>query len=358
MRRRNVLRATGVAGLAGLSGCIGMFETQSARSAGQGEFTTVANRKEQAYYPTHKDEMAMLGMGGQGRYKVGLMYSLPHVFWTITGTTTNRAKIGEEATAHMMATIWDEKTGTVLPTANVSAEILKDGKTVDSRDLWPMLSQNMGYHFGDNVALDGNGTYTAKLDVGAMQATRMGKLQGAFGERTTLEVQFEHTREKLGNLGYTNLPEKQGKPGAVKPMKMGKMPVAQVPTKQNLPGTGLGAAASGDAKFLVATTEENPHFVADGKSYLAVSPRTPYNRYPLPLMGLSATLKRGGNTVFDGELDAVLDPELGYHYGTAVDSLQSGDQLTLTVQAPPQVARHEGYETAFVQFSEMRLQLA
>ncbi|WP_158059414.1 iron transporter [Halorussus halophilus] len=357
MQRRDFLRATSVAGIAGLAGCTGMFETQSARSAGQGSFTTVANRKNAVYYPTHKDEMTMLGMGGKGRYKVGLMYSLPHTFWNISGRNTNRAKVGEEVTAHFMATIWDKQTETVLPTANVSAELLKDGETVDSRQLWPMLSQNMGYHFGDNVNLDGDGKYTAKLDIGAMQAKRMGELQGAFGEGTTLEVEFDHSRKKLGDLGYTNLPDKQGKAGAISPMDM-KMPISQLPTKKDLPATGLAAGASGDAKFLAFTTEENPHFVADGKSYLGVSARTPYNRYPLPFMGLAATLKRDGETVFDGDFSTAMDPELGYHYGVGVDSLKSGDQLTLTVNAPPQVARHEGYETAFLQMSKMEMELA
>lgn len=368
MERRDFLRTSAVGLVTGLAGCTSTFGGQSGTtqqtgtttegSVGDANFTTVANREEKVYYPTHKDEMMMLGMGTSGRYKVGLMYSLPHTFWTITGQNTNRVQVGGGTTAHFMATIWDEETKTVLPTANVSAEITKDGETVDSRDLWPMLSQNMGYHFGDNLSLDGDGTYTAKLDVGAMQAERMGELQGAFGEGATVEVEFDHSRSKLGDLGYTNLPDKQGKPGAISPMKMMDMPIAQVPKKEDLPGTGLAAGASGDAKFLVLTTDENPHFVADAKSYLAVSPRTPYNRYPLPLMGLSATLTRGGNTVYEGDLEAVLDPELGYHYGTAVDNLESGDQLTLSVNAPPQVARHEGYETAFVQMSKMEMELA
>jgi len=49
-------------------------------------------------------------------------------------------------------------------------------------------------------------------------------------------------------------------------------------------------------------------------------------------------------------LTRTLDPELGYHYGAALpESLASGDELTLTVDTPPQLARHEGYERAFLQ---------
>ncbi|WP_128478689.1 iron transporter [Halorussus pelagicus] len=352
MQRRDLLRAAGPLGLAGLAGCMGTFETQS---SAQSRFTTVEDRTEKVYYPSHIDGMTMVGMGGDGRYKVGLMYSLPHAFWTITGTDLNLAQVGEDATAHLMATLWDSETGTVLPTSEIRATILKGGEEIDSRRLWPMLSQNMGYHFGDNVRLDGNGTYTARLSVSAMQARRMGELRGAFGEGTTIEVEFEHRRGKLGDLSLKQLPDKKGDAGAIEPMEM-KMPLAQVPERDDLPNV-LATGTSGDADFAVFAPDESPHFVPDGQSYLAVSSRTPYNRYPLPFMSLSATLTRGGSSVYDDILRAALDPQLGYHYGAAVESVESGDSLTLTVDAPPQVARHEGYETAFVQMPELELSL-
>jgi hypothetical protein len=331
---------------------MGTFETQS---SSQSRFTTVEDRTEKVYYPTHIDGMAMVGTGGKGRYKVGLMYSLPHAFWTITGTDLNLARVGEDATAHLMATLWDSETETVLPTSEIRATILRAGEEVDSRPLWPMLSQNMGYHFGDNVQLNGSGTYTVRLSVGAMQARRTGDFRGAFGEGTTVEVQIEHTRNKLGNLSLEQLPDKKGDAGAIEPMDV-KMPVAQVPERGDLPNV-LATGVSGDADFVAFAPDESPHFVPDGKSYLAVSPRTPYNRYPLPFVSLSAELSRGGNAVFDDILRSALDPELGYHYGAAVDSLASGDSLTVTVDAPPQVARHEGYETAFVKMPEMEMTL-
>jgi hypothetical protein len=350
MQRRDFLRASAPLCLAGLAGCTGMFETQSASSS---QFTTVENREDRVYYPTHIDGMKMVGMGGQGRYEVGLMYSRPHPFWTITSTDLNLAQVGEAVTAHLMATIWDGETETVLPTANVSAKILKDGDEVDSRQLWTMLSQNMGYHFGDNVKLDGDGTYTAELSISAMQARRMGALQGAFGEQTTIDVEFEHTREKLGDVSYEQLPNEKGTAGAIEPMDM-KMPIAQVPAYDALPNA-FGTGSSGDADFVAFSPDENPHFVSEDETYLAVSPRTPHNRYPLPFMSLSAKLTRGGETVYDDILRDTLDPDFGYHYGTAVESIQSGDELSIIVDAPPQVSRHEGYETAFVEMPEMQM---
>ncbi|WP_135829311.1 DUF7350 domain-containing protein [Halorussus halobius] len=352
MERRDFLRAGAGLGMAGLAGCMGLFETQSALSR---QFTTVEDREEQVYYPTHEEGMAMLGMGKSGRYRAGLMYSIPHAFWTITGTDLDLNQVGDDVTAHVMATIWDDETGTVLPTANVSGTFYADGEETDSRSLWTMLSQNMGYHFGDNVAFDGDGTYTAELSVGAMQTRRMGDLRGAFEEGTTVDVEFEHSRDELSELPYEQLPDRKGDAGALDPMGM-DAPLAQVPKLGDLPGM-LATSASGDADFAVFRPDENPHFVGDDRTYLAVSPRTPYNRYPLPFMSLSATLRRDGSTVFDDALDPAVDPDLGYHYGAGVDSLESGDSLTLTVDAPPQISRHEGYETAFVRMPEMTMTL-
>jgi len=96
----------------------------------------------------------------------------------------------------------------------------------------------------------------------------------------------------------------------------------------------------------------------DGETYLAISPRTPYNRYILPQMPLSATLTRDGETVFEGALSAAIGPDRGYHYGAAVDSVEPGDELTVTVDSPPQVSRHEGYETAFRSMADISMTVA
>jgi hypothetical protein len=71
-------------------------------------------------------------------------------------------------------------------------------------------------------------------------------------------------------------------------------------------------------------------------------------------MSLSATVTRDGTATFDDVLAPTFDPDLGYHYGAVAD-VQSGDDLALSVDLPPQVARHEGYETAFFSFDEMSL---
>ena len=70
-------------------------------------------------------------------------------------------------------------------------------------------------------------------------------------------------------------------------------------------------------------------------------------------MALSGTLQRNGQTVFNGALKPTLDPELRYHYGTVLGSVESGDELRISIETPPQVARHEGYKTTFLDMSSM-----
>lgn len=93
---------------------------------------------------------------------------------------------------------------------------------------------------------------------------------------------------------FKQLSEKKGTKGAVDPMQMKKVPLAQVPPKEQLPGTPVGEATSGDAQFIVTTLTSAPTGIDGSGPYLAVSPRTPYNRYPLPFMSLSGRLHAMG----------------------------------------------------------------
>jgi hypothetical protein len=48
---------------------------------------------------------------------------------------------------------------------------------------------------------------------------------------------------------------------------------------------------------------------------------------------------------------------LKYHYGTEIEPLKSDDSLTIAIQAPPQTARHDGYETAFINMADIQVTL-
>jgi hypothetical protein len=211
-----------------------------------------------------------------------------------------------------------------------------------------MLSQPMGYHFGDNVTLDGDGTYTVTVETAAPSLRRSGDLGGGGGGAFEFEMDF--SRETLEGITVNTFPDRKGDRGAVGPMEMEMLPLAFAPEFGGSSVSRLGTESSGDATILAAEFEDGARFGAgESQSYLAVSPRTPHHGYVIPGMSLDATVTRGGETVFDGQLTKTLDPDLNFHYGTAVDPLESGDEVTVEFVAPPQVARHEGYETAFLE---------
>jgi len=365
MDRRRFL-ASGLALASGaLAGCRSMFETRSARAP-----PLVEDRPDAVYYPTHVEGMQMAGMQSAGDFKIALTYSFPHRFWLVTGQRRKQVTLEGSSSLHLMTTIWDPDTGMVVPNNSVSVRITSEGEQVDERDLWPMLSQNMGVHAGDNIPLDGDGTYEVALDIGAIQARPTGDFEGQF-ERAETSFTLEFSQQTLEETSFTRLSDKEGKTGAVDPMDMERVPAASTPDPEALPGTLLGSPKRGDAVFATTLLESPPRgFESDGDdgsnddeigttggdgTYLAVSPRTPYNGYPLPFTGVQATVTHAGSAAFDDTLTSVFDPDLGHHYGATVGPVDSGDEIEFDVVTPPQLARHEGYETAFFDFDAMSL---
>jgi hypothetical protein len=351
MRRRAFLAAGGAALGAATAGCQSLLETGSTRSP-----PLVDDRPEAVYVPTHVEGMEMVGMATSERYRFGLSYSFPHRFWLVTGDRVRQVEIGDGDTIHLMLTAWDAETGTVIPTSNAVVTASRGGEVVVSEtSLWPMLSQNMGVHFGDNVGLDGDGTYGVDLDFGPVETRLAGALAGTLGEQASATVQMEFSQQDVEDISFEEFGSRAGQEGAVDPMGMGENPTGQAPPAENLPGELLGEATSGDAAFVATALSRVPEGVEGEGTYLAVSARTPYNRYPLPFMSLSATLSRDGETAFEGDLTGTLHPEIGHHYGAVVDGVRAGDTLRIAVDAPPQVARHEGYETAFVEMDTVEV---
>jgi len=376
MHRRRFLAAGAAAASAGLAGCRSLFQTRSARSP-----PLVSDRPDAVYVPSHVEGMEMVGTAAAGDFRVSLTYSYPHRFWLVSGDGTNQVEIEGSDSLHLMTTVWDPETGTVLPHGSVTTTITRDGESLTSgKSLWPMLSQNMGVHAGDNLALDGDGTYEVEVTVPPLPTRRAGALRDRFGELASTTFSLEFSQSTLEGISYETLSDRQGERDALDPMEMEMMPVSATPPPGELPGALVGEGTSGDARFVVSRLDSPPAGVgAEGgestatetatddsgggssgpdaggeRSYLAVSMRTPYNGYPIPQASLSATVDRGGTTVSDGSLTPTVDPDLGYHYGAVAD-VESGDDLTLSVDAIPQIARHEGYETAFLAFDELSM---
>ena len=342
MNRRRFLTGTGLAGVSLLAGC-GSFETESTRAP-----PLVENRPDATYRPTHMEGMGMVGMAQAGDYTVGLTYSFPHRFWTVTGSDAERVEIRDADSVHLMATVWDDETDLVLPvSAGLSITVEQDGETVDDKPPWPMVSQNMGFHYGDNYALDGDGLYQIRVRVNGMGERRFGSLSDRFGEAGEATVEFDYARAARDELSYEEFPERQGEAAAVGLMDMSMIPTSQVPAPDDLPGTLLGTAAGSDEVY-AATWLSEADFLGPEESYLAVSVRTPYNRIPLPMMSLDATVDADGESPFDDTLSAAIHPEMGYHYGAVVEAATPEPAVSVDVVSPPQVSRHEGYETAFI----------
>ncbi|WP_254824096.1 DUF7350 domain-containing protein [Haloglomus halophilum] len=364
MDRREFLRAGGVAGALALAGCTGTdggdggggaspTPTPAGGSGGTPTQADDASLPEGVYVQRFSETMAMQGTETADGYAAGLMYAAPHVFWNVVGSELEQTPKESSDSVHLMAVVWDPETNTVLPEVGVSVEILQNDSLVSQEVIYPMLSQRMGFHWGGNFPLDGDGEYVARVSIGGMSTRRTGAFEGKFGEPTTIDLPFAFNETERSKVTVEEL-EQYGQRGAVQPMEMGMMPQAYAPAKADLPGEFLAETTSDDAVFLSTQLSGDTASRFGAEHYLATSTRTPYNRIVLPSMAVEATVTRDGETVFDGALARTLDPDLGYHYGAAVEGgVQAGDEVELRVPTPPQVARHEGYERAFLQMEPM-----
>jgi hypothetical protein len=400
---RRAFLAAGAAATGALAGCIGGDdedgngnggnETNGDEGDGEPSSPDVVNSSnapttpsvedppDAVYLPTHQESMEHLGTVEAGEYAVMPMLTYPHKFWLVSGT--EREAVTPDSTGvHLMATVWDAETGEVLPVdTGAQLRLTRDGDLVDQRAPWPMISQTMGFHFGDNVPLPEQGTYAVEFDltpIGGDTVRKTGEFADRFTEPRTVRFEFEFDQEFQESVvnGVEYLDEDRwGEPGALDPMagmggmddnggdsggmddegeddgnggmEMG-MPFSDLQPADAYPGEDLGTPTSGDATFVVRYLEETR--LSEDSGYLLVSPRTPYNRVPLADMALSV------EGALEGELVQTLDSEVGHHYGIAGD-LASGEQLDLVVESPPQVARHRGYETAFLEMPPMGVEV-
>ncbi|MFC7229476.1 fe2+ transport protein [Salinirubellus salinus] len=353
MRRRTFL-AAGAVGLAGLAGCTSLGGTGDPTPTATAEPTDTSTATptgsesdlpDGVYVQSFRESMAMQGTAQSGEFAAGLMYAAPHAFWNVNGTDLQ--KTPRTGSIHLMAVVWDPETSTVLPETGVTVEILQDDELVSQEVIYPMLSQRMGFHYGGNFTLPSDGEYVGRVSIGGMNVRRTGAFRGRFGESATVEIPFVFDEAEREKVTVTEL-DAYGERGAVKPMEMGMMPQATALPEAELPNV-LGKPKSDDAVLLTGTSGV-PEGVEGSGEYLYVSARTPYNGLVLPAMGLDAVVEGSGGTTYEGPLVRTFDPALGYHYGAAIDGrVEAGDTVTLEPTVPPQVARHEGYERAFLQ---------
>jgi hypothetical protein len=341
MKRRSFLTAGGFAATAALAGCTVRDPNPDVAENPNPSWS----RPGEVYHPAHRKGMKLIGTQEAGDRTVALSYTYVERFWTVTGTEIQRVGVDDEYNAvHLMVSVWDTGTETIIPVGSgLRFTIRRDGETITERAPWPMLSPLMGFHFGDNIYFPGHGTYSIAVDVGTTTIDRRGAFEGQFEDSGTATFEFDFLRTRRNEIRVEKFLDRKGERSTIPPMEMARLPLSIAPPKAALPGRVLGEVTSGDAVFVVTATD------TDAGTYLAACPRTPYNRYVLPLMTLSARLERDGTVLFDDPLQAAIDPDRSYHYGATVEGVAPGDELTVTVDSPPQVSRHEGYETAFLE---------
>ncbi|WP_440767403.1 iron transporter [Natronorubrum sp. DTA7] len=396
MNRRGFLRGTAVAGTAATAGCLERlgFEEQSAWS----NPPLVDDRPDAVYLPAGIEEMGTYGRTTDGEYAVELTYTIPHRFWLVAGET-ERVDVDTDDSLHLMLTVWDPETDTVLP-VNAELDVRRDGNSVTGQfSPWPMLSQRMGFHYGDNISLPEEGEYTARIRIGRLEAEGTGAFEDRFDSSSTLEIDFEFNRSDIHDLEFDLIDEdRRGERDALELMDHsdhgahdgygdaehadhgdteddehghgdgdeghdhdnhddddpGHSPTSDGPAIDELPGDVLGTERSGDAKLSVIVPDTDRF--ADSEAYLMACLRTPYNDIFLPSASLRLTIDRDGSAVLESSGESLtewIDHEYGHHYGLAVDDLESGDEITVAVDSPPQVSRHDGYETAFFEFEDV-----
>ena len=369
-------------------------------------FPSIDDPPDATYIPTHFEAMRHLDPIQAGEFEVEPMITYPHQFWNVTGSEVVSAEPGTDDDVHLMVAVRDPETGTVLPAeTGLELNVGREGESKTPHAPWPMISQEMGFHIGDNVPLGEDGTYEVEVRVGSIDARLTGEFAGRFDEpgRGSFTFEFDQAfrEEVIGDIHYLD-EEHWGRHGALANHMAGghgdhgddghnhgdddhnhgdddhnhgddghghdhrgeeRWSVGEghhrfgtyqrgpdegeVPLAADLPGQLIGESVIADAIYPATVVDRGSRFVEDDEFYLAVSPRTPYNRLMLPSMALGYAIERDEEVVDEGTLQDTLDHEVGYHYGTAVDELSGGETLSVTVETIPNVSRHAGYDTAF-----------
>lgn len=95
--------------------------------------------------------------------KVSAMAMTAVPFVIFNGTREQTVKPPKHTSFHLMVMLNDARTNVAIPYASVWATIRKAGKVVYDERQWPMLSEYMGPHYGNNVTVPGTGRYQLSL---------------------------------------------------------------------------------------------------------------------------------------------------------------------------------------------------
>jgi uncharacterized protein involved in high-affinity Fe2+ transport len=114
----------------------------------------------------------MLGSSDWQGMKISAMAMTAVPFVIFNGTRERTVKPPKDVSFHLMVKLDDAHTNYPIPYASVWATIRKAGRVVFDERQWPMLSEYMGPHYGNNVALPGAGVYRLTLLISPPVAAR------------------------------------------------------------------------------------------------------------------------------------------------------------------------------------------
>ena len=104
----------------------------------------------------------------------------PVPFDVYNGTTMQTVNPPKNVSFHLMVLLNDARTNVVIPYASVWGTIAEGSKTPFDESLWPMISEYMGPHYGNDVVLPGTGTYKLTLLVSPPVSARHLEYQGVW----------------------------------------------------------------------------------------------------------------------------------------------------------------------------------
>jgi len=113
-----------------------------------------------------------LGTSDWQGMKIEAMAMTAVPFVVFNGTKERMVKPPKDVSFHLMVELTDAHTNYPIPYAGVWATIRKAGKIVFDERQWPMISEYIGPHYGNNVTLPGAGTYRLSLLVSPPVAAR------------------------------------------------------------------------------------------------------------------------------------------------------------------------------------------
>lgn len=174
MRFRTALRAAlACLTMAAVAGCASAEKTTSASSSAAanggssmagmsmgGSGTTASGASVDGIKPVPTQTLATATWQDM-KVQARAMTAVPFVIYD--GTSERMVKPAKHTTFHMMVDLSDSRTGVAIPYASVWATIKHGGKLVYDERMWPMISEYMGPHYGNDISLPGKGTYQLSL---------------------------------------------------------------------------------------------------------------------------------------------------------------------------------------------------